>query len=120
MTSTTTTRTTTRTRTTRAVCASTIAAGIGLAGLFGLGLTTASAEPGPGCGRPGTPACEQHREDRGDRGPAQAEGNWQGRGIDQARRDHEPFNWNGQQVHPMRDGNGQGWGFWFLGTWIPL
>lgn len=102
---------------TRIVCTSILTAGIGLAGLLGLGLTTASAEPGPNCGRPGTPSCEQHRDDRG---PFQAQGNWQRRGIDEGRRDHEPFNWNGQQVHPMRDGNGQGWGFWFLGTWIPM
>jgi hypothetical protein len=95
------------------VCASTLAAGVGLTGLFGLGLGTAGAEPGRGCDRPGTPACDS-------RGSGQAQGNWQGRGIDQARSDHQPFNWNGQQVHPMRDGNGQGWGFWFLGQWIPL
>jgi hypothetical protein len=107
---------TSKTTITRAVCASTLAAGIGLTALFGVGLGTASAEPGPGCGRPGTSACD-NRDDR-DRGPGQVE--WQGRGVDQGRQDHRPFNWNGQQVIPMRDGNGQGWGFWFLGTWIPL
>jgi hypothetical protein len=45
---------------------------------------------------------------------------WQHRGIDQGRGDHQPFNWNGQQVTPMRAGNGPGWGFWFGGNWIPL
>jgi hypothetical protein len=104
---------TSRMRLTRVMCASTLAAGIGLTGLFGLGLGTAGAEPGPGCGRPGAAACDN-------RGPGQPQGNWQGRGIDQARSDHQPFNWNGQQVNPMRDGRGQGWGFWFLGQWIPL
>ena len=53
-----------------------------------------------------------------DRGPAPVD--WQHRGADQARNDHQPFNWNGQQVTPMPAGNGAGWGFWFLGTWIPL
>jgi hypothetical protein len=45
---------------------------------------------------------------------------WQHRGIDQGRDDHQPFNWNGQQVTPMPAGNGPGWGFWFGGIWIPL
>ena len=45
---------------------------------------------------------------------------WNHRGIDQGRQDHQPFNWNGQQVTPMPAGNGQGWGFWFLGLWIPM
>jgi hypothetical protein len=45
---------------------------------------------------------------------------WQPRGIDQSRGDHQAFNWNGQQVTPMPAGNGPGWGFWFGGNWIPL
>jgi hypothetical protein len=45
---------------------------------------------------------------------------WHGRGIDQGRFDHQPFNWNGQQVTPMPAGDGHGWGFWFLNQWIPL
>jgi hypothetical protein len=105
----------------RIMCASTLAAGIGLTGLFGLGLGTAGADPGPNCGGPGNNSCE-HRDNNGpgqpNNGPGQV--NWQGRGVDQGRQDHQPFNWNGQQVNPMRDGNGQGWGFWFLGMWIPL
>ena len=32
----------------------------------------------------------------------------------------EPFNWMGQQVYPVQAGDGNGWGFWFLGQWIPL
>src|SRR3978361_569249 len=36
----------------RAVYASTLAAGVGLAGLFGVGLGTASAQPGPPCNAP--------------------------------------------------------------------
>lgn len=110
----------------RVLYGSTLAAGIGLAGLFGVGLGTAAAEPGPPCNAPGAPACGGHdnrgpgndRGPGGDRGPAPA--NWQNRGIDQGRNDHQPFNWNGQQVTPMQAGNGAGWGFWFLGTWIPL
>lgn len=92
----------------RTIGVSTLAAGIGAAGLFGVGLGTAGADPGPGCNRPGTPAC------------APAQPDWQHRGADQARQDHRPFNWNGQQVTPMRAGNGDGWGFWFLGRWIRL
>jgi hypothetical protein len=100
----------------RAVCISTLAAGIGITGLFGVGLATAGADPWrQGCDRPGAPRCGDHRDDHGP-GPA----DWHGRGIDQGRFDHQPFNWNGQQVMPMRAGDGNGWGFWFLGQWIPL
>lgn len=98
----------------RTIGVSTLAAGIGLAGLLGAGVGTASANPGPGCDRPGAQQCGDHH----DQGPAQAD--WHNRGVDQGRGDHQPFNWNGQQVTPMRAGNGPGWGFWFLGTWIPL
>lgn len=101
---------------TRAVAASTLAAGISLTGLLGSGLGTASAEPD--CNAPGRPACDQRRDDGR---PGDNRGiDWRNRGIDQARGDHQPFNWNGQQVTPMQAGNGAGWGFWFLGTWIPL
>jgi hypothetical protein len=98
----------------RALSASALAAGIGVAGLFGVGLGTAGADPGD-CNRPGTPACGDHR-DGGGPGPV----DWHGRGIDQGRGDHQPFNWRGQQVYPVPAGNGNGWGFWFLGQWIPL
>jgi hypothetical protein len=128
---------------TRVACASTVAAGIGLAGLFGVGLTTASADPGPGCNAPGKPPCGQDHDgnnnghDNGpgnwnNNGPGNGPGNWNngpgnggqpdwhGRGIDQGRQDHQAFNWNGVQVNPVPAGNGQGWGFWFMGMWIPL
>jgi hypothetical protein len=45
---------------------------------------------------------------------------WGHRGIDQGRNDHQPFNWNGQQVNPVFDRDHNAWGFWFLGQWIPL
>lgn len=103
----------------RALCVSSLAAGIGITGLFGVGLGTANADPWQGCGHPGAPQCDDHRDDhRDDRGPAPVD--WHSRGIDQGRFDHQPFNWNGQQVNPVPAGNGPGWGFWFLGTWIPL
>jgi hypothetical protein len=119
----------------RAVYASTLAAGVGLAGLFGVGLGTAAADPGQGCNAPNRPPCgqDQHNNNWGPNnnnnngpnnnwGPNNNNGpvNWQGRGVDQGRQDHQPFNWNGQQVTPMQAGNGQGWGFWFGPVWIPL
>ena len=109
----------------RAIYASTIAAGVGLTGLLGVGLGTASADPwGPRpCNAPGAPPCGDHHDDwnrgpGGPRGPAPVD--WHGRGVDQGRFDHQPFNWYGQQVTPMPAGNGAGWGFWFGGNWIPL
>jgi hypothetical protein len=115
-----------------ALCASTVAAGIGLAGVLGVGLATASADPG--CNAPGKPACGQDQHNNGP-GPNQGSGGpggpnqgpggpgpagWHNRGVDQGRQDHQPFNWNGQEVTPMPAGNGAGWGFWFGGVWIPL
>lgn len=97
----------------RTIGVSTLAAGIGVAGLFGAGLGSAGADPGPGCGRPGTPVCAQNQGQPG-------QGDWQQRGIDKGRQDHQPFNFRGQHVTPMRAGNGDGWGFWFLGQWIRL
>jgi hypothetical protein len=110
----------------RALCASTLAAGVGLAGLLGVGLSTASADPGPGCNAPGRPPCGQDWQNNNNNqwnnqdnnGPGQMD--WNHRGIDQGRQDHQPFNWNGQQVNPMQAGNGGGWGFWFMGMWIPM
>ncbi len=120
----------------RVACASTLAAGVGLAGLFGVGLATASADPG--CNAPGRPPCGPDHNGNNNNGsnwnndgpgnnngpgdyhggPGQSD--WHGRGIDQGRQDHQPFNWNGVQVNPVPAGNGAGWGFWFLGMWIPL
>ncbi|MCF6388138.1 hypothetical protein L2K20_14260 [Mycobacterium sp. MBM] len=85
-----------------------LAGGVALAGLFGVGLGTANAEPGRPCGQPDTQTCAPQNND------------WRQRGIDQARNDHQPFMHNGQRVEPMRAGNGDGWGFWFLGHWIRL
>lgn len=76
----------------------------------GLASGVAAAQPGGPCGNPGAPACQ----------PAPQNGDWQHRGIDQGRQDHQPFQYNGQQVHPLRAGNGDGWGFWFMGRWIRL
>lgn len=109
---------------TRALGASTIALGVGLGAVLGIG--SAAADPGRPCNAPGAPTCQdqgqnrggQNEQNRNDRGPAPA--GWQNRGVDQGRQDHQPFNWNGQQVTPMPAGNGAGWGFWFLGLWIPL
>lgn len=89
--------------------AAALAAGIGSAGLIGGGIAGADPGPGPACGQPHTPACAQN-----------APADWQHRGVDQGRQDHKPFNWNGQQVTPVQAGNGDGWGFWFLGQWIRL
>lgn len=129
----------------RVVYASTLAAGVGLASLLGVGLGAASADPGPGCNAPGKPPCsqDQHNGNNGpgnngnngpgnnwNNGPGDNHGgpgnnqggpvDWHGRGIDQGRQDHQPFNWNGVQVNPLPAGNGAGWGFWFMGMWIPL
>ena len=51
----------------RVLCASTLAAGVGVAGLLGVGLGTASADPGPQCNAPG----DRHagRTTHGNRGP---------------------------------------------------
>jgi len=100
----------------RTVGASILAGGVAIAGVLGVGLGSATAQPA-GCGAPNSPACGPNQPGR----PSQPGGpNWQARGIDQGRQDHQPFNWNGQQVTPIPAGNGQGWGFWALGQWIPL
>nr|WP_099037392.1 hypothetical protein [Mycobacterium neglectum] len=106
----------------RTVGAAVLAGGIAIAGVLGVGLGSAVAQPG-GCGTPNSPSCGPNRPG----GPNQpghnqpgAGPNWQARGIDHGRQDHQPFNWNGRQVTPMPAGNGQAWGFWFLGQWIPL
>ena len=102
----------------RVVCASTLAAGVGVAGLFGVGVGSAAADPGQPCGGPHAPVCGPAQPGRHD-GPQQPV-DWRQRGVDAGRRDHQPFNWNGQQVTPMPAGNGAGWGFWFLNQWIPM
>lgn len=97
----------------RTLCTSTLAAGVGVAGLLGVGLGAANAEPGQPCNAPNAPACQP--QNNGPQG-----NNWQNRGIDQGRQDHQPFTYNGHQVQPLPAGNGDGWGFWFLGQWIRL
>jgi hypothetical protein len=42
------------------------------------------------------------------------------RGIDDGRRDHQPFNYNGNWVEPIYSPIFNNWGFWFFGIWIPL
>jgi hypothetical protein len=118
----------------RALTASALAAGIGVAGLFGVGLAGANADPG--C--PPNAPCGQHDDHRGDnRGPGDNRGSggpvnrddnwhdnqgrdWQHRGIDDARFDHQPFDYNGQWVNPVWDGGHNAWGFWLGPIWIPL
>jgi hypothetical protein len=114
----------------RMVFASTAAAGIGAAGLFGLGIGTASADPGLPCGGPNPRACQQGPNNGWNNGPNNwnngpndwnnGPADWQHRDVNRGRQDHQPFNWNGQWVQPMPAGNGIGWGFWFLGQWISL
>src|SRR6185312_17382724 len=90
--------------------AAVLAAGIGIGGLLGTGIGTASANPGPPCDAPNAP-CQPAPPGPND---------WQHRDINQARGDHQPFMYNGQRVEPTPAGNGDGWGFWFLGRWMPL
>jgi len=103
---------------------------------FGVGLGTASADHGNG-GQPCLPQnCQgdprggggdgrqfgdQWRPDQGrpDQG-GWDQRPWDQRGIDDARGDHQPFNWQGQRVEPYFDNDRGAWGFWFLGLWIPL
>lgn len=103
--------------------ATAVAGGLGVAAVFGLWAGAAAAQPGGGCGTPNSPACGPNQPGHNQAGPnhpGSGPNNWQGRGVDQARQDHQPFNWNGHQVTPMPAGNGSGWGFWFFGQWIPL
>ena len=116
----------------QALTATTVAAGIGAAGLFGVGLATASADPWCGPGAPCWGPHNDHRDDRGgwqrgvdwhqdrdgwrdDRGR-----DWHGRGIDDGRFDHQPFDYNGQWVNPVWDNGHNAWGFWLGPIWIPL
>jgi hypothetical protein len=62
---------------------------------------------------------------RPDQGPADQGGwdqrSWGQRGIDDARMDHQPFNWQGQRVQPYFDNARGAWGFSaFGGLWIQL
>ncbi len=97
---------------TRTLGASAVAGGIALAGLFSAGLGTASAAPAPACGQPGAAVCPPN--------PTPQNDDWQRRDIGAARQDHQPFMYQGQRVQPLQAGNGDGWGFWFLGRWIRM
>jgi hypothetical protein len=110
---------------------------------LGVGLGTASADPWQPCWAQncqgdqrgdggqdhrgdGRPWGDQWRPDqwRPDQGRQDQGGwdqrQWDQRGIDDARWDHQPFNWQGQRVEPYWDQDRGAWGFWFLGFWIPL
>ncbi|PRC46386.1 hypothetical protein C6A85_90355 [Mycobacterium sp. ITM-2017-0098] len=97
---------------TRVLGTSALAGGIALAGLFSPGVGAASADPGQRCGQPGVAACQP--------GPASQNNDWHRHDINAARQDHQPFMHEGQRVQPLPAGNGDGWGFWFLGRWIRL
>ncbi len=121
-----------------------IAGSLGLPALaVGAGIGTASADPGQQCW-PGNCQGDNHWGDtrrgdgdqwrpdqwQGDQGrgddqwrpdqPGWDQRPWDQRGIDDARWDHQAFNWQGQRVEPYWDQDRGAWGFWFLGTWIPL
>jgi hypothetical protein len=120
------------------VAGAAIAGALGLPALsLGAGLGTASADPGQ-CWGPNCQGDNDHHGDGDRRGPDQWRGDpgrpdgwrqdqggwdqrpWDQRGVDDARRDHQPFNWQGQRVEPYWDQDRGAWGFWFLGLWIPL
>ncbi|MCV7176611.1 hypothetical protein [Mycolicibacterium sphagni] len=65
--------------------------------------------------RPDQGQPDQWRPDQGwDQRP------WDQRGIDDARFDHQPFNWQGQRVEPYWDQDRGAWGFQAFGIWIPM
>lgn len=51
-------------------------------------------------------------------GPPPPDQGW--RGIDDGRRDHQPFNYNGSWVTPIYNADFNNWGFWLFGIWIPI
>jgi hypothetical protein len=64
---------------------------------------------------PGGPSPGDHNPRLGPPPPGQGR-----RGIDDGRRDHQPFNYNGSRVTPIYNPDFNNWGFWFFGIWIPL
>ena len=110
----------------RAMYASTLAAGVGLAGLFGVGLGTASADPGQ-CNATGRPPCgqDQHDNGRGQRQRRARNNNGAARRLAPPRRRPGPsgppavqLEWPAGQ--PRSGRQRAGWGFWFGPVWIPL
>lgn len=118
-----------------------IAGALGLPGLaLGVGASTASADPGQPCwaqncmtNHPGDGQAQRgyggdgrqsgdggrRYQWRPDQGP-EYQRPWDQRGIDDARFDHRPFDWQNQRVEPYWDPERGAWGFWFFGTWTPL
>jgi hypothetical protein len=117
------------------------AAVIGALGLpalgLGIGAATASADPG-GHGQPcgvfcpgdnggdhgfrGDDGNHGFRGDGGDQGfRGDGDGRtWDQRGIDDARFDHQPFNYEGQRVEPYFDNDRGVFGFLFFGVFVAL
>ncbi len=114
---------------------------------LGVGVGMASADPGgpgqpcgvfcPGDQRGDNGGDQGNRDNGGDRGfrdnsfrdNGGDQGNrdnggdgrrWDQRGIDDARFDHQPFNYEGQRVEPYFDNNFNAFGFQFFGVFIPL
>ena len=73
---------------------------------------------GPGGGGPGGPGGPGPGDHNPAWGPPPPDQGW--RGIDDGRRDHQPFNYNGSWVTPIYNPDFNNWGFWFFGIWIPL
>jgi hypothetical protein len=93
---------------------------VGLAAI-GVGSGVANADPPPPMPIPGQP--DQHQGPPPDAGPG---GQQRGPGGPGWRPPQEgppppaPFEYSGQWVNPVFDQDRHGWGFWFLGSWIPL
>ena len=64
--------------------------------------------------------CQAGRHDNDQRFDDRFERGWDQRGFDDGRRDHRPFSFRGHRVEPFFDQGRGGWGFWFLGSWIPF
>jgi len=118
-----------------------IAAALGVSALaMGVGAGTASADPPQPCWQQNCQGDQRGggpQDNRGNGGDYRQWGNqpqpdqwrpdqgwdqrpWDQRGVEDGRFDHQPFNWQGQQVAPYWDQGSGAWGFWFLGAWIPL
>jgi len=107
----------------RAIYASTLAAGVGLAGLFGVGLGTASANPDHSATRRTGPLwTDQHDNQwRGGRSRTCSRPPRLGhRGIDQAATTTSRSTGTASRSIRCSTGATTAWGFWFLGQWIPL